>query len=94
MLYLIVRTAARRAASKTLGLLLSILFLLPRIPPVFAAPKLATKCCSQVKKAQQQEQLQDQEKRRNAERCVAPALLDYTIFGIGEAQFSLEHQTY
>ena len=91
MLYLIVRTAARRAASKTLGLLLSILFLLPRIPPVFAAPKLATKCCSQVKKAQQ---LQDQEKRRNAERCVAPALLDYTIFGIGEAQFSLEHQTY
>ena len=94
MLYLIVRTAARRAASKTLGLLLlSILFLLPRIPPVFAAPKLATKCCSQVKKAQQL-WLQDQEKRRNAERCVAPALLDYTIFGIGEAQFSLEHQTY
>ena len=58
---------------ETLRLLLSS----PRIPPVFAAPKLATKCCSQVKKALQQLRQKRAEKRRTL-RC-ARFILDYTV---------------
>ena len=86
MLYLIVRTAARRDPSSSSS---------------FFSENSTSLCSSEVgdkvlltSQESLEEQLQDQEKRRNAERCVAPALLDYTIFGIGEAQFSLEHQTY